>query len=86
MIVVQFAKFSALYPHIVISSLIKRLDNLPFAILYTSFVVWPRDHYMSLQRLTLEHKYYFAIGLPLLDITQYPQASFAIADVSPYWI
>jgi hypothetical protein len=42
-------KGSALYQRVVISSLIGWLGNLPFAILYTSFGVWPRDHYMSLQ-------------------------------------
>jgi hypothetical protein len=39
----------------VISSLAKRLENLLFAILYTSFGVWPRDHYMPLQRFTMGH-------------------------------
>jgi hypothetical protein len=29
------------------------LENLLFAILYTSFGVWPRDHYMPLQRFTM---------------------------------
>jgi hypothetical protein len=29
---------------------------------------------------------YFAIGFPLLGMTQYPQAPFAIAKVSPYWV
>jgi hypothetical protein len=43
-----------LYPRVVISSPAKRLENLLFAILYTSFGVWPRDHYMSLQRPTTE--------------------------------
>jgi hypothetical protein len=33
----------------VISSLAKQLENLLFAILYTSFGVWPKDHYMLLQ-------------------------------------
>jgi hypothetical protein len=32
----------------VISSLAKRLENLLYAILYTSFGVWLRDHYMPL--------------------------------------
>jgi hypothetical protein len=53
MIVEHFAKFGTLYPCIVISLLIGRLENLLFAILYTSFSVWPRDHYMSLQRFTI---------------------------------
>jgi hypothetical protein len=55
MIVVHFTKVSTLYPHIVISSLIRRLENLIFSILYTSFGVWPRDHYMPLQRFTMGH-------------------------------
>jgi hypothetical protein len=50
MIVVHFANVSALYPRIVISSLCGRLENHLFAILYTSFGVWLRDHYMPLQR------------------------------------
>jgi hypothetical protein len=53
MIVEHFAKVSTLCPHIVISSLIGRLENLLFAILYTSFGVWHRDHYMSLQKFTM---------------------------------
>jgi hypothetical protein len=52
MIVVHFAKGSALYPRIVILSLVGRLENLIFTILYTFFGVWPRDHYMLLQRST----------------------------------
>jgi hypothetical protein len=54
MIVVHFVKVSTLYPRVVILSLIERLENLIFAILYTSFGVWPRYHYMSLQRFTIE--------------------------------
>jgi hypothetical protein len=53
MIVVHFTKVSALYPQVVISSLVKRLENLLFAIFYTSFGVWPSDHYMLLQRFTM---------------------------------
>jgi hypothetical protein len=75
-----------MYPRIVISSLAKRLENLLFAILYTSFGVWPKDHYMPLQRLTRDRLSYFAIGFPLLGITLYPQAPFAIAKVSPCWV
>jgi hypothetical protein len=52
MIVVHFGNVSALYPRVVISSLRGRLKNLIFVILYTSFGVWPRDHYMSFQRST----------------------------------
>jgi hypothetical protein len=39
MINVHFAKVTALYPCVVISSLVKRLENLLFATLYTSFGV-----------------------------------------------
>jgi hypothetical protein len=53
MIVVHFAKVSALYPRVVISSLPKRLVKPPFCHSYTSFGVWPRDHYMPLQRFTM---------------------------------
>jgi hypothetical protein len=55
-----------------------------FAILYTSFGVWPRDHYMSLQRLSLDRMSCFAIGFPLLGTTEYPQAPFLVSKVSPY--
>jgi hypothetical protein len=41
---------------------------------------------MHLQRLTLDHMSCFAIGFPLLGITEYPQAPFAVAKVSPYWV
>jgi hypothetical protein len=60
MIVVLFAKVSALYVCVVISSLAKRLENLLFAILYTSFGVWLKDHYMLLQRFTMGHMLGFA--------------------------
>jgi hypothetical protein len=36
----------------VISPLAKRLEKPPFRHSYTSFTVWPRDHYMPLQRST----------------------------------
>jgi hypothetical protein len=49
MTVVHFAKVSALYPRVVISSLAKRLEKPPFYHSYTSFGARPRDHYMSLQ-------------------------------------
>jgi hypothetical protein len=39
----------------VISLLAKRLEKPPFCHSYTSFGVWPRDHYMSLQRFTMDH-------------------------------
>jgi hypothetical protein len=41
---------------------------------------------MPLQRLTLDRMSYFAIGFPLLGMTEYSQAPFTIAKVSPYWI
>jgi hypothetical protein len=44
------------------------------------------DHYMPLQRLTLDHMSSFAIGFPLLGTTEYPQAPFIITKVSPYWV
>jgi hypothetical protein len=53
MIVVHFAKVSALYPRVVISSLAKRLEKPPFYHSYTSFGAWHRDHYMPLQRFTV---------------------------------
>jgi hypothetical protein len=53
MVVVHFAKVSAMYPRVVILSLAKRLEKAPFCHSYTSFGVWPRDHYMSLQRFTM---------------------------------
>jgi hypothetical protein len=52
MIVVHFTKVASCTPWVVISSLAKRLWKPPFSILYTSFGVWPRDHYMMLQRST----------------------------------
>jgi hypothetical protein len=53
MTVVHFAKVGALYQQIVISSLAKQLEKPPFCHSYTSFGVWPRDHYMQLQRFTM---------------------------------
>jgi hypothetical protein len=41
---------------------------------------------MPLQRLTLDCMSYFVIGFPLLGTTEYPQAPFAVAKVSPYWV
>jgi hypothetical protein len=46
-------KDSTLYPRVVISSLAKRLLKPPFCHSYTSFGVWPRDHYMIIQRSTI---------------------------------
>jgi hypothetical protein len=48
--------------------------------------VRPADHYMPLQQLTLDQMSCFAIGFPLLVTTEYPQAAFAVANVSPYWV
>jgi hypothetical protein len=53
MTVVHFAKVSTLYPQVVISSLANRLEKPPFRHSYTSFGVWPRYHYMPLQRFTM---------------------------------
>jgi hypothetical protein len=55
MTVVHFTKVSALYPRVVISSLAEQLEKPPFCHSYTSFGVWPRDHYISLQRFTMGH-------------------------------
>jgi hypothetical protein len=44
------------------------------------------DHYMPLQRLTLDRMSCFAISFPLLGTTEYPQTPFAVAKVSPYWV
>jgi hypothetical protein len=55
MIVVHLEKVSTLYPQVVISSLAKRLEKPPFCHSYTSFGVWPRDHYMTLQRFNMGH-------------------------------
>jgi hypothetical protein len=66
MIVVHSAEVSTLYPRIVILSLIRWLENLLFAILYTSYGVWFKDHYMPLQRLTLVHMTCFALGFASL--------------------
>jgi hypothetical protein len=41
---------------------------------------------MPLQRLTLDHMSCFAIDFPLLDTAEYPQAPFAVAKVSQYWV
>jgi hypothetical protein len=60
MIVVLFAKVSAMYPRVVILSQAERLENLIFTIFYTSFGVWLRDHYMSLQMFTMGHVIGFA--------------------------
>jgi hypothetical protein len=54
MIVVHFVKVSALYQRVVISSLAKRLENLLFFHSYTTFGVWHRDHYILLQRFTMD--------------------------------
>jgi hypothetical protein len=41
---------------------------------------------MPLRRLTPERMSCFAIGFPLLGTTEYPQAPFTIAKVSPSWV
>jgi hypothetical protein len=41
---------------------------------------------MPLRRLTPTRMSCFAIGFPLWGTTEYPQASFAIAKVSPSWV
>jgi hypothetical protein len=48
--------------------------------------VRPGDHYMILQRLALDHMSCFVLGFPLLGTTEYPQALFAVAKVSQYWV
>jgi hypothetical protein len=53
MTVLHFAKISTLHPRVVISSLAKRIEKPSFYHSYTSFGVESRDHYMSLQRLTM---------------------------------
>jgi hypothetical protein len=53
MAVVHFAKVSVLYPRVAISLLAKQLEKPIFFHSYTSFDVWPRDHYMLLQRFTM---------------------------------
>jgi hypothetical protein len=53
MTVVHFAKVSALYPQVVISSLAKQLEKPPLCYSYTSFGARRRDHYMSLQSFTM---------------------------------
>jgi hypothetical protein len=41
---------------------------------------------MPLQRLTLDRMSCFANGFPLLGTTEYPHATFTVANVSPYWV
>jgi hypothetical protein len=53
-IVVHFAKVSALYPQVVISSLAKRLEEPPFCHSYTYFGARPRDRNVLLQRFTMD--------------------------------
>jgi hypothetical protein len=62
------------------------LENPFFVILYTSFGVWPRYHYMTLQRSTLDHMSYFPTGFPLLGATEYPHAPFNVTKVSHHWV
>jgi hypothetical protein len=86
MVVVHSIEVSTLYPQVVILSLAERLEKPPFCHSYTSFGVWPRDHDMPLQRLTLDCISCFAIGFPLLGTTENSQAPFAVAKVSQYCI
>jgi hypothetical protein len=58
--VVLFAKVSAMYPRVVIPSLAKRLEKPHFCHSYTSFSVWPRDHYILVQRFTMGYMPGFA--------------------------
>jgi hypothetical protein len=48
--------------------------------------VRPGDHYMPLQRLTLDHMSCFAICFLVLGMTEYPQAPFLVVKVSQYWV
>jgi hypothetical protein len=41
---------------------------------------------MPLRRLTSARMSCFAIGFPLLGTTEYPQAPFSIAKISPSWV
>jgi hypothetical protein len=41
---------------------------------------------MPLRRLTPDRMSCFAIDFPLLGTTEYPQAPFTVAKVSPYWV
>jgi hypothetical protein len=41
---------------------------------------------MPLQRLTLDYMPCFAIGFPVLGMTEYPQSPFVVANVFQYWI
>jgi hypothetical protein len=41
---------------------------------------------MPLQRLTLDRMSCFAIGFPLLGMTEYPLAPFTVAKVFPYLV
>jgi hypothetical protein len=50
---VQFIKVSAPYPRVVIPLLANRLEP-PFCHSYTTFGVWPKDHYMPLQKFTMD--------------------------------
>jgi hypothetical protein len=53
-----------MYPRVVISSLAKQLEKPPFCHSYTSYGVWPRDHYMMLQRFTTGVCHGFLINDP----------------------
>jgi hypothetical protein len=74
MIVIHFAKVSTMYSRVVISSLAKRLENLLYAILHTSFGVWSKNHYMTLQRSTIGvcHALLRFPPQPLLAMLRFP--------------
>jgi hypothetical protein len=46
-------KVCALYPRVVILPLAKQLEKPHFCHDYTSLGIWPRDHYMPLQKSTI---------------------------------
>jgi hypothetical protein len=54
MTVIHFANISVMYPRVVILLLAKRLEKPPFRHSYTFFGAWPRDHYMLLQRFSMD--------------------------------
>jgi hypothetical protein len=41
---------------------------------------------MPLRRLTPDRMSCFTIDFPLFGTTEYPQAPFAVAKISPYWV
>jgi hypothetical protein len=61
----------------VISLLAKRLEKPPLCHSYTSFGVWPRDHYMLLQRFTIGRM----LGLAKVVIVPLAMLRFPVAGV-----